>query len=161
MKNQTFGTEIEVNRISRQAAARAIAGVLSTDGYTAEVRHEGGSYDAWVVIDREGRRWKCVSDGSIAGPRDQGTEFVTPVCRWEDLETVQACVRALRAAGAHADASCGIHVHVGLGSHTPRTLRNLVNLVNAKEDLLTQACRFPPPAGNGGASPSTPTSSPP
>ena len=43
MKTQTFGTEIEVNRISRQAAARAIAGVLSTDGYTAEVRHEGGS----------------------------------------------------------------------------------------------------------------------
>ena len=36
MKTQTFGTEIEVNRISRQAAARAIAGVLSTDGYTAE-----------------------------------------------------------------------------------------------------------------------------
>ena len=65
MKTQTFGTEIEVNRISRQAAARAIAGVLSTDGYTAEVRHEGGSYDAWVVIDREGRRWKCVSDASI------------------------------------------------------------------------------------------------
>ena len=99
---------------------------------------------AWVVIDREGRRWKCVSDGSIAGPRDQGTEFVTPVCRWEDLETVQACVRALRAAGAHADASCGIHVHVGLGSHTPRTLRNLVNLVNAKEDLLTQALQISP-----------------
>ena len=142
MKTQTFGTEIEVNRISRQAAARAIAGVLSTDGYTAEVRHEGGSYDAWVVIDREGRRWKCVSDASIAGSRDQGTEFVTPVCRWEDLETVQACVRALRAAGAHADASCGIHVHVGLGSHTPRTLRNLVNLVNAKEDLLTQALQY-------------------
>ena len=103
MKTQTFGTEIEVNRISRQAAARAIAGVLSTDGYTAEVRHEGGSYDAWVVIDREGRRWKCVSDGSIAGPRDQGTEFVTPVCRW-----------------------------------------NLVNLVNAKEDLLTQALQISP-----------------
>ena len=121
MKTQTFGTEIEVNRISRQAAARAIAGVLSTDGYTAEVRHEGGSYDAWVVIDREGRRWKCVSDASIAGSRDQGTEFVTPVCRWEDLETVQACVRALRAAGA-----------------------NLVNLVNAKEDLLTQALQISP-----------------
>ena len=103
MKTQTFGTEIEVNRISRQAAARAIAGVLSTDGYTAEVRHEGGSYDAWVVIDREGRRWKCVSDGSIAGPRDQGTEFVTPVCRWEDLETVQAT----SGWGATPPAPCG------------------------------------------------------
>ena len=144
MKNQTFGLELEVNRLSRQAAARAIAGVLSTDGYTAEVYHDGGSYDAWVAVDREGRRWKCVSDGSIAGPRDQGTEFVTPVCRWEDLETVQACVRALRAAGAHADPSCGIHVHVGLGSHTPKTLRNLVNLVNAKEDLLTQALQISP-----------------
>jgi len=144
VKNQTFGLELEVNRISRQTAARAIAGVLSTDGYTAPVHHEGGSYDAWVAVDREGRKWRCVSDASIAGSRDQGTEFVTPVCRWDDLETVQACVRALRAAGAHADPSCGIHVHVGLGNHTPKTLRNLVNLVNAKEDLLTQALQISP-----------------
>ncbi len=144
VKNQTFGLELEVNHISRQTAARAIAGVLSTDGYTAPVHHEGGSYDTWVAVDREGRKWRCVSDASIAGSRDQGTEFVTPVCRWEDLETVQACVRALRAAGAHADPSCGIHVHVGLGSHTPKTLRNLVNLVNAKEDLLTQALQISP-----------------
>ncbi|MBQ6513405.1 MAG: amidoligase family protein [Clostridia bacterium] len=144
MKTQTFGTEIEVNRISREAAARAVAPVLSTDGYTAAVYHDGGSYDAWVVVDREGRKWRFVSDASIAGGRDQGTEFVTPVCRWEDIETVQACVRALRAAGAHADASCGIHVHVGLGNHTPKTLRNLVNLVNAKEDLLTQALQISP-----------------
>ena len=35
-------------------------------------------------------------------------------------------------------------MHVGLGSHTPRTLRNLVNLVNAKEDLLTQALQISP-----------------
>lgn len=49
-----------------------------------------------------------------------------------------------RAAGAHADPSCGIHVHVGLGEHTPKTLRNLVNLVNAKEDLLTQALQISP-----------------
>ena len=67
-----------------------------------------------------------------------------PDFRWEDIETVQACVRALRAAGAHADPSCGIHVHVGLGEHTPKTLRNLVNLVNAKEDLLTQALQISP-----------------
>ena len=69
---------------------------------------------------------------------------MSPICRWEDIETVQACVRALRAAGAHADPSCGIHVHVGLGEHTPKTLRNLVNLVNAKEDLLTQALQISP-----------------
>ena len=141
MKSQTFGIEIEVNHISREKAAKAIAETL---GEGATVRHTGGTYDAWEVTAPDGRRWKCVSDASIAGGRDQGTEFVSPICRWEDIETVQACVRALRAAGAHADESCGIHVHVGLGRYTPQTLRNLVTIVNAKEDLLTQALQISP-----------------
>ena len=141
MKTQTFGIEIEVNRISRERAAHTVAAVL---GEGARVRHRGGAYDAWEVTAPDGRVWKCVSDASIAGDRDQGTEFVSPICRWEDIETVQECVRALRAAGAHADPSCGIHVHIGLGAHTPKTLRNLVNLVNAKEDLLTQALQISP-----------------
>lgn len=141
MKTQTFGIEIEMNHITRQRAAQVVAETL---GEGATFRHAGGAYDAWEVTAPDGRRWKLVSDASIAGPRDQGTEFVSPICRWEDIETVQACVRALRAAGAHADPSCGIHVHVGLGEHTPKTLRNLVNLVNAKEDLLTQALQISP-----------------
>ena len=57
---------------------------------------------------------------------------------------VQEVVRALRRAGAKADATCGIHIHVGLGQHTPASLRRLVNLVNAKEDLLTQALGISP-----------------
>ena len=71
-------------------------------------------------------------------------EVVSPVCRYEDIEMVQAAVRAIRAAGAKADRSCGIHIHVGLGQHTPASLRRLVNLVNAKEDLLTQALGISP-----------------
>ncbi len=114
MKTQTFGIEIEMNHITRQRAAQVVAETL---GERATFRHTGGAYDAWEVTAPDGRRWKLVSDASIAGPRDQGTEFVSPICRWEDIETVQACVRALRAAGAHADPSCGIHVHVGLGEH--------------------------------------------
>ena len=70
--------------------------------------------------------------------------MVSPVCHWEDIEMVQKVVRALRNAGARVDESCGIHIHVGLGSHTPKTLRNLVNIVNAKEDLLTMALRITP-----------------
>ena len=102
MKNQTFGIEIEMNHITRQRAAQVVAETL---GEGATFRHTGGAYDAWEVTAPDGRRWKLVSDASIAGPRDQGTEFVSPICRWEDIETVQACVRALRAAGAHADPS--------------------------------------------------------
>ena len=118
MKTQTFGIEIEMNHITRQRAAQVVAETL---GEGATFRHTGGAYDAWEVTAPDGRRWKLVSDASIAGPRDQGTEFVSPICRWEDIETVQACVRALRAAGAHADPSCGIHVHVTWSTwSTPR-----------------------------------------
>ena len=57
---------------------------------------------------------------------------------------VQEVVRAIRAAGAKADGSCGIHIHIGLGEHTPQSLRRLVNIVNAKEDLLTMALGITP-----------------
>jgi hypothetical protein len=134
------------------AAAQVVAETL---GEGSTVRHTGGTYDAWEVTAPDGRRWKLVSDASIAGPRTHGTEFVSPICRWEDIETVQACVRALRAAGAHADPSCGIHVHVGLGEHTPKTLRNLVNWSNSRNDLLTK-----PPIQPGAPKPLVPARRP-
>ena len=146
MKNQTFGIEIEMNHITRSHAAQVIAATLPANalGDSPAVYHIGGSYDTWEVHAHDGRKWKVVSDGSIDGPSEQRTEVVSPVCRWEDIDTVQAIVRALRKAGAVAHRSCGIHVHIGLGEHTPKTLRNLVNIVNAKEDLLTQALQISP-----------------
>ena len=90
----------------------------------------------------DGRKWVVERDGSVTDP---SAEVVSPVCRWEDLPMVLAVAKAIRAAGARTDGSCGIHVHVGLGEHTPQSLRRLVNIVNAKEDLLTQhtsTCRI-------------------
>ena len=134
MKNQTFGIEIEMNHISRARAAQVIA-----DHFGTHVEHIGGAYDTRKIPDGTGRDWKIVSDSSIAGPSEERTEFVSPICLWEDIETVQTLVRKLRRAGARPDPSCGIHVHIGRGEHTPKTLRSLVNLINAKETLLTQA----------------------
>ena len=139
MKTQTLGIEIEMNRITRAAAAQVLA-----DHFDTRVQHIGGTYDTRLVPDAQGRDWKIVSDNSIEGPQEERTEFVSPICRWEDIETVQELVRKLRAAGAKAHTSCGVHVHIGRGQHTPKTLRNLVNLVNAKEDLLTQALGISP-----------------
>ena len=134
MKDQTFGIEIEMNGITRAKAAEVIA-----EHFGTRPTHVGGSYDTRAIYDPEGRPWKVVSDASIAGPYEERTEVVSPVCRWADIETVQELVRKLRAAGAKAHSSCGIHVHIGRGQHTAATLRNLVNMVNAKEDLLTLA----------------------
>ncbi len=134
MKNQTFGIEIEMNRITRRNAAQVIA-----DHFGTQPRHIGGTYDTREVPDNQGRKWKVVSDASIEGPQEERTELVSPICTWEDIPMVQELVRKLRQAGAKAHTSCGIHVHIGRGTHTPETLRNLVNLVHAKEDLLAQA----------------------
>ena len=90
---------------------------------------------------RDGRHWTVERDGSVTAPP---AEVVSPVCRYEDIEMVQEVVRAIRAAGAKADGSCGIHIHIGLGEHTPQSLRRLVNIVNAKEDLLTTALGITP-----------------
>lgn len=89
----------------------------------------------------DGLKWIVERDASVTDP---AAEVVSPVCRWEDIEMVQAVVRCIKQAGARVDSSCGIHIHVGLGDHTPQSLRQLVNIVNAKEDLLTMALGISP-----------------
>ena len=136
MKNQTFGIEIETTGLGRERVAQAIAAHFGTTA-----RYIGHHLDDWRVPMPDGRHWTVERDGSVTDPC---AEVVSPVCGWEDIGMVQEVVRALRKAGAKADASCGIHIHVGLGQHTPASLRRLVNLVNAKEDLLTQALGISP-----------------
>ena len=141
MKNQTFGIEIELNGIDREKAAKLIADYFGVRAGAPE----SSPYYTRKIHTPDGRVWKVMRDASIPGPDGEKVEVVSPVCKWEDIETVQALVRILRKAGAKADPThCGIHVHVGLGEHTPKSLRNLVNLVNAKEDLLTQALNITP-----------------
>lgn len=136
MKNQTFGIEIETTGIGRERTAKAIAAYFGTTA-----RYVGRHLDDWKVPMPDGRHWTVERDGSVTDP---SAEVVSPVCRYEDIEMVQEVVRAIRAAGAKADGSCGIHIHIGLGEHTPQSLRRLVNIVNAKEDLLTMALGITP-----------------
>jgi hypothetical protein len=137
--------EIEFTGITRYEAAKAFA-----DYFGTQVRHESGAYDKYSVMDHEGRKWVLMSDGSINEQRkergqvvpastDYAVELVTPICRYEDIENLQEIVRRLRAAGGFANNSCGIHVHIGAESHSAKTLRNLVNIIASKEDLLYQA----------------------
>jgi len=141
MKNQTFGIEIELTGITREEAAKAIATYFGT-----EAKYAGGAYDAYWVKDNSGRVWKLMSDSSIRAEARNGeatsahrVELVSPICKYEDIETVQEIVRLIRKAGGKANSSCGLHLHIGLGSHTPQTLRNLANIVASKEDLIYEA----------------------
>lgn len=48
-------------------------------------------------------------------------------------------MRKLRKTGAFANKSCGIHIHVDGANHTPVSLKNLINLIASKEDLIYKA----------------------
>lgn len=142
MKNQRFGVEIEMTGITRATAAKVIAGHFHTTA-----THVGGGYDTYTVRGEDGRQWNLVRDQSIDRRNSRGytdrheysVEMVTPICKYDDITTIQEIVRKLRTAGAKVNDSCGIHVHVDASQHDVRTLRNLVNIMASKEDLLYKA----------------------
>jgi hypothetical protein len=37
---------------------------------------------------------------------------------------------------------CGVHIHIGLNGHTPKSLRNLANIMASHESLLISAMRL-------------------
>lgn len=135
LKEQNFGVEIELVKITRAKAAAIIACYFGTEAWNA-ARQFG--YRAWAAKDRKGRTWKCVSDASL-NDRNGGCEVVTPILQYDDLEDLQAIIRLLREAGAKADSSCGIHVHVDASKHTIDSLQRLMNFATGRQDLFYEA----------------------
>lgn len=144
MRTQRFGIEVEMTGITRETVASTIANY-----FHSSATHVGGVYDTYTVRDDHDRLWKIVSDASIhcesrRGQTSSGqysVEFVSPICIYDDVETIQELIRKLRAAGAKVNDSCGIHVHVDAAPHNEKTLRNIVNIMAAKEDLLYKALK--------------------
>ena len=141
MKNQTIGVEVEMNNITREKAARKVAEFFGTTAWYAASEY---GYFSWACKDQQGRVWKFQRDTSISGPDAEKCELVTPILTYEDIETLQAIIRLLRKAGAKSSPSrgCGVHIHIGKGDHTAKTLRNLVNIMAALERQIGRAIRL-------------------
>lgn len=149
IQNQNFGVEIELTGITRSDAAKVIAKHYGTN------RVETG-YDYYCsryAIDTKGRKWRCMSDASItcqmkvdgrtiSASREYSCEVVTPILQYDDLDDLQQIVRELRAAGAIANSSCGIHVHVDGANHTPESLTRLLNFAVGRQDLFYEALQI-------------------
>ena len=145
MLTSRFGIEIEFTGITRQKAAEVAAEVLG-----GTTRNEGGAYSAWSVTAPDGRKWKFVSDGSIRvesrrGRRAEAVELVSPILTYAgDMDTLQKLARALRKAGGLCNSSAGIHLHLDGSSHTPKSIRNFVNIIAARNDLFYKALQIKP-----------------
>lgn len=145
MKNQTIGVEIEMTGITKAKAAEVTESFLE-----GRIAREYDGYDTYKIIARDQRVWKIMNDASIKtmknmngklekiSSKDYSVELVTPILIYEDIEILQELIRRLRKAGAvsKSEFQCGIHIHIGAKKHTPNTLKNLVNLMAAKEDLI-------------------------
>ena len=153
MKNQTIGVEIEMTGITKAEAAEVAVTFLG-----GRITREYDGYDTYNIIAPDQRIWKIMNDASIktmkntkgklkgVNNKDYSVELVTPILRYEDIETLQELIRRLRKAGAVSDSElqCGIHIHIGAKDHTPNTLKNLVNLMAAKEDLIYKSLEIDP-----------------
>jgi hypothetical protein len=146
-----FGIEIEMTGITRRKAAKIVAEHL---GGSIEEVHD--YYKTLKIIERDGRVWKIVYDGSIkcqkrtAGQKvsassEYSVELVSPILTYErDMESLQEMVRKLRKAGAFSEQqNCtGIHIHLDGRDHTPRSIRNFMNIIYSRNDLLYDALQI-------------------
>ncbi len=151
LKDQCFGVEVEMTGITRRQAADALAAYFGT-----EPQYLGTYYDTWGVTDPEGKVWKLMSDSSIRverktaggyvsiGNGEYQVEMVTPKLTYAELPKLQECVRRVRKAGAKANTSCGIHVHVDASNHNRQSLKNLIGIMYSKEDILFKALQVDP-----------------
>ena len=139
MKKQTIGVEVEMNSITRHAAAKLAAEFFGTGRFEDTAYRNG--YRTWSAWDAQGREWKFQRDVSIEGPDSEKCEMVTPILTYADMDTLQELVRRLRKAGAKSDYTrgCGVHIHIGAKGHTAQTLRNLANIMASHESLLADA----------------------
>lgn len=148
IKKQNFGVEIELTGITRMNAAETIATYYGTTN-----TYEGSYYDVYTATDSKGRKWKAMYDGSIrctkkvngrqqSSDRAYSCEIVTPILQYDDIEDLQNIVRLLVKAGAVANDSCGIHVHVDGANHTPQSLTRLLNFAIGRQDLFYEALQI-------------------
>jgi hypothetical protein len=140
MLTRNFGIEIELTGITRAKAAKTIAKHLG-----GRSQKQGRDY---LVTEPSGRFWKVVYDGSIrcqkkvegqklnAGP-EYSVEIVSPILSYlNDMGSLQEMVRNIRKAGGFTNETTGIHTHLNGKDHTPRSLRNFLNIIYSRNDLL-------------------------
>ena len=152
MKTQKFGIEIEFNRNHQKKKQRMLSQNISeqrnfisgriiklTGQKTVKEETWKATFDIQYLLHREkkGGRREPASE-------EYKCEIVSPILEYEDLEDLQEIVRQLRHKGAFVSDQCGIHIHVDASRYTPQTLRNLVNIIASKEDILYKALQIDP-----------------
>lgn len=150
MFSTKYGIEIEFTGITRLRTARVVERVLG-----GEMDYIGGYLSTYIISLPDGREWKVMQDESIVGQKKEDgeiicanhnyrVELVSPILSYdEDIAKLQELIGELKKAGGFTNDSCGLHIHLDGEDHTPRSLRNFINLVASKNDLFYRALKIP------------------
>jgi len=151
MLTHKFGIEIEFTGVTKNQPATIVSNFLG-----GKIERTYDSYDTHKVIAPDGRVWKIINDASIetekkengrkvAASREHSVELVSPILTYkEDIENLQEIVRKLRHGGAFGNSSTGIHVHLDGAPHTPKSVKNFINIIASKNDLFYDALQINP-----------------
>lgn len=117
--------EIECIGVSQAVALTA----LQNAGISAEIE----SYNHSVRS-----HWKITTDSSVSDGRGMpGIEVVSPILRGEaGLAELRKVADALNVAGATANRSCGLHVHVGADDLSLEDIKTVVRRYTAFESVI-------------------------
>ena len=141
LQEQKFGVEIELAGVPRRNIADAVA---EGTGGRVTATHLSG-YDATIVTDQLGREWKIQNDSSIPMVNGcKGSEIVTPVLTYDDIDLLQNVIRKVRATRAKAHKDCAIHIHVDAATHDTKSLSILAKMVYKNEDMIFDALQVHP-----------------
>lgn len=148
---KNIGIEIEFTGITRNKAAKIVAAHLN-----GSIERSNDNYDTYKITAPDGRIWRIVYDGSIetqkkiqeqkvyAG-REYSVELVSPILNYsKDIESLQELIRKLRKAGAFSESQnrTGVHIHLDGSDHTTRSLRNFINIIYSRNDLLYESLQI-------------------
>lgn len=141
MLTRNFGIEVEFTGITRKKTAEVIKEHLN-----GKLEYLSGQN--YQVKAPDGRIWTVVYDGSLrcqrkangrktSAGKEYSVEIVSPILSYEkDIDCLQELVRKVRKAGGFINNSAGIHIHLNGSDHTPRSLRNFINIIYSRNDLL-------------------------
>lgn len=145
MLTKRFGIEIELTGITKDTTANAVKEIVG-----GRLQHTRDSYNTIKINATDGRTWKIMNDSSIrkqskwgnTEDRAYSVELVSPILTADDIDKVQEIVRALRASGGKTNSTCGIHIHLDGADHNVQSIKNFINIIASKNDLLYKALQI-------------------
>lgn len=140
MNKYTFGMEFEMKYVQRKYVADLVRRYFGVS--SRAVRHDN-HYDSYWIVDKFGRRWRVMSDGSLSDG-NKGCELVTPILTYSyDYDDLLNLIDFIRDNSplVETDEECGIHIHIGAEGFTTKDIVNIQKLWYCYEDLIFKALK--------------------